>query len=1126
MEKENMVINAELKDEEIVADSPKRENKEIKEDRVMDVLEKIREEERAKLEALRESEQEKTRIAIEQERERLEAELAREIRELEKQLDRVKLASEIVKSQPNTDIPAILVDNNLEDKLAITEISSPTEENVEAKAKKEAEAKAKKEAEAKAKKEAEAKAKKEAEAKAKKEAEAKAKKEAEAKAKKEAEAKAKKEAEAKAKKEAEEKAKKEAEAKAKKEAEEKAKKEAEEKAKKEAEEKAKKEAEAKAKKEAEAKAKKEAEEKAKKEAEAKAKKEAEEKAKKEAEEKVKKEAEAKAKKEAEEKAKKEAEEKTMKEELVKEEKEVEKKPIDLFGAKSISTRTTAIPKTDIKSKPSTAMTSLQKLREKIAAQKRHERELMEREALRAQEKERTLQEKFVSLQRIIEEEENLVTLEELEQERQNVDRLRREIEELEAHIENLQAIIDKVSELSIDGIKVINPITWELSEEFVNLGIDANVLNNTVIEIEEELDALSKSREEYINKLIKAEENYKVLEELYNQQEQLIADLNNQVANLREQVAKEKVLNREYSTQIDRLKSEKNRLERSIKYFRPSEVVPLDESAEGVQGLLVDLERLNAEVRKLVSNDESKKFKEELVKKDLEIEELKKQLEEIKAKKEKEPEQGYPYYANAANLFIPRGYNYAPVMPQPDMLDLYMNEVRKLREEIEKMKQPQMAEPTAKPEVFKEDSIPEVKAEPKVVEDQIEESQPEELDLKQQRILELEKQIQEKDQYIESIKKQMHELSEEDIFDPEFKRKIRVIRDKKAELEKQATEEEKLFQENSNKLTDQINVVRFDIDGVKDRIFELDLNYRQNRDFSIATTEEYEKAKSKALVELQLLEEKLNNFTEDLAKVEEKYQRFISNKEAEMNKIIEEEVNTIQYYLNKMIKDNQISSKLETTEAEKEDLVKELDQLKRKENDDVVTEIDAYEEEKRLSLENKINQLESEIEKQTRQYNIYYDKINELKAELSKRLEIETNLRENDDDIVTYASSKHALDDFQDQYVEINERIQILQLEIDNANSTPKEEVLRKKAEITDLLVRREDLKAKIEFYKAKLVELENDENVSMYKRLVNQISQIRKISKEHRTAAESLKADVNNKTRELEVLKSELKML
>src|SRR5690606_10349949 len=98
-----------------------------------------------------------------------------------------------------------------------------------------------------------------------------------------------------------------------------------------------------------------------------------------------------------------------------------------------------------------------------------------------------------------------------------------------------------------------------------------------------------------------------------------------------------------------------------------------------------------------------------------------------------------------------------------------------------------------------------------------------------------------------------------------------------------------------------------------------------------------------------------------------------------------------------------------------------------KENDDVVTEIDAYEEEKRLSLENKINQLESEIEKQTRQYNIYYDKINELKAELSKRLEIETNLRENDDDIVTYASSKHALDDFQDQYVEINERIQILQ---------------------------------------------------------------------------------------------------
>src|SRR5690606_40406620 len=91
MEKENMVINAELKDEEIVADSPKRENKEIKEDRVMDVLEKIREEERAKLEALRESEQEKTRIAIEQERERRSEEHTSELQSRENLVCRLLL---------------------------------------------------------------------------------------------------------------------------------------------------------------------------------------------------------------------------------------------------------------------------------------------------------------------------------------------------------------------------------------------------------------------------------------------------------------------------------------------------------------------------------------------------------------------------------------------------------------------------------------------------------------------------------------------------------------------------------------------------------------------------------------------------------------------------------------------------------------------------------------------------------------------------------------------------------------------------------------------------------------------------------------------------------------------------
>src|SRR5690606_9602868 len=108
-----------------------------------------------------------------------------------------------------------------------------------------------------------------------------------------------------------------------------------------------------------------------------------------------------------------------------------------------------------------------------------------------------------------------------------------------------------------------------------------------------------------------------------------------QVSNLREQVAREKVLNREYSTQIERLKSEKTRLERSLKYFRPNEIIT-EEPQEGVYAVLNDLERLNEEVRRLVTNDESNKIKEELAKKDIEIENLKEQLESLKLKQEKE----------------------------------------------------------------------------------------------------------------------------------------------------------------------------------------------------------------------------------------------------------------------------------------------------------------------------------------------------------------------------------------------------------------------------------------------------------------------------------------------------------
>src|SRR5690606_8316125 len=163
-----------------------------------------------------------------------------------------------------------------------------------------------------------------------------------------------------------------------------------------------------------------------------------------------------------------------------------------------------------------------------------------------------------------------------------------------------------------------------------------------------------------------------------------------------------------------------------------------------------------------------------------------------------------------------------------------------------------------------------------------------------------------------------------------------------------------------------------------------------------AAKDEYEKTKGKYLVELQLLEEKLKNFSEDLTRTQQKYERFLNNKEIELNKLKQEEVETIQYYLNKLIKENKINNRLKTTEEEKQNLVHELDQLK-SENNNVITEIDAYAAEEKLNnLKERIANLESEIQEHTRQYNVYSEKIAELKAELNKRLDLESDLRQND----------------------------------------------------------------------------------------------------------------------------------
>ena len=260
-----------------------------------------------------------------------------------------------------------------------------------------------------------------------------------------------------------------------------------------------------------------------------------------------------------------------------------------------------------------------------------------------------------------------------------------------------------------------------------------------------------------------------------------------------------------------------------------------------------------------------------------------------------------------------------------------------------------------------------------------------------------------------------------------------------------------------------------------------------------------------------------------------KYERFKKNKEVELKKLNEEEVNIIQFYMNKMLQDKHMNHVLRSTKEEKESLMRELDELKGENLEETIDleEIeDDVNDDKIIALETKIKQVELELQDLNKQQNTYQEKYAELKQELNKRLDAENNLKLNDEDIALYAQTRASLEDYQAQHAEISQKVALLQTEIDNTSGYTREELLRKKAEITDLVVKREDLKAKIEFFNNKLNDLEKIENVLTYKRLLSQINQIRKIMKDHHIAIDNLLNEINNKTKELENLKSELKML
>ena len=142
----------------------------------------------------------------------------------------------------------------------------------------------------------------------------------------------------------------------------------------------------------------------------------------------------------------------------------------------------------------------------------------------------------------------------------------------------------------------------------------------------------------------------------------------------------------------------------------------------------------------------------------------------------------------------------------------------------------------------------------------------------------LEKEITEREKTINEMRERLNKLSEDDIIDPEFKRKIRVVREMEKDILNRLSEEENLYQKNLDDLGQRIAEKKKIIDDIRANLERLDRNYQSGSDKSSMARDQYERQKGKSLIEFQLQRESLSDLEDDYKRAEKKFEDFIEAK--------------------------------------------------------------------------------------------------------------------------------------------------------------------------------------------------------------------------------------------------------
>ncbi|MGD9604798.1 MAG: hypothetical protein AB7V00_01420 [Bacilli bacterium] len=563
---------------------------------------------------------------------------------------------------------------------------------------------------------------------------------------------------------------------------------------------------------------------------------------------------------------------------------------------------------------------------------------------------------------------------------------------------------------------------------------------------------------------------------------------------------------------------------------------------------------------------------QELVKaKEFEIEILKSTL--FREQNRITPHEQYPYYG-FENMRYSQNAPYQqpqPVEPKiPQVVveqqekQSFIEEINALKAEIDKLKQTPAPDSSALLNEFKEELVrnreelsrislqkdKEIKEISETYESKLQSTEQEKDELREQnnlrlqQINDLQAQVNDKDYTLQNLKNTVKQFTEEDIFDPEFKRRIRLIRDMQKDIANRLDDEAINYNSSVASLELKISQRQQDIDKLNNRIDQLTDTFNANRDFTASTKEVYEKSKAKALLELQLQEERLHELEDDYSKTKSKYQTFVSSKQQELANLKIKEGQIIDYYLRKIRQDYSLTDdfkEIKQVENERNQLLNQINELKSSQEQTVETiEKQSAEltkvvetnmnltkqlqDERKVAIEKQARSLESSLQEQNRELSDLLRKVNDLKVELDKRLEYEKRLRINEEKVSDFFNNKILLEQCLVDLEERTQQMDIVAAKIEGIGNEPanKTDLLKARAELTDLEVHRDDLHSKINFCKKNIKELEVDPTVSTYIKLINQIDQIRNVQKELREKAEILKEAIQTKNKELDALMKE----